>query len=401
MTVKISDTLLNRLKNDTKEIIQVLLEKKYKFKPLPESLEAINEQGEAYAIAFPIQGILKYHGMSDSQHRLSYFSSISLNNSSGFTVTYLKFDKNLGEDIAYLNGRLLDRHDLNRVLNAIDYYRRISGINTKTLMISRNFWRNDMKTEIGKGLGTSASGSAALATAAISILYNNQKDYVHNMKLRSIFSRYLSGSGCRSATGGISLWLSYPGIDPMESYSIRLDKEEHQEFIKKINLLTIPIKSKLKTEIAHEMAPYSPFFESWLKIRKQLVLDFITALDNRDFNRIGELAEFDTFCLHGITMTAFENRNLIAMEPDTLKVMKNVRDLRSAGFNVYCSVDTGPSVVLLVLESEKEEIVNEINSMELKYPLLEGTIGGSSKVINADSEEAKKLEEDVKKFDIY
>ena len=59
MTVKISDTLLNRLKNDTKEIIQILLEKKYKFKPLPESLEAINEQGDAYAIAFPIQGILK------------------------------------------------------------------------------------------------------------------------------------------------------------------------------------------------------------------------------------------------------------------------------------------------------------------------------------------------------
>ena len=148
----------------------------------------------------------------------------------------------------------------------------------------------------------SSSLSAALATAATSILYNNNNDYLNNRRLISIFSRYLSGSGCRSAVGGFSLWLSHPKIDPNSSYAVRLDKKRHASFVKDISLITIPIKSNLKTTEAHKIAPKSIFFPSWLKNRKNLIIEFINALNNHDFSKIGELAEFDTMCLHSVAM---------------------------------------------------------------------------------------------------
>ncbi|MFX1259678.1 MAG: hypothetical protein ACFFAN_17630 [Promethearchaeota archaeon] len=90
-----------------------------------------------------------------------------------------------------------------------------------------------------------------------------------------------------------------------------MDRKEHQSFIKKISLITIPINSELKTNQAHEIAPKSPFFITWLKYRKNVVFDFIAALNNKDLNRIGELAEYDTLCLHSITMTP-PNKQIIA-----------------------------------------------------------------------------------------
>ena len=94
---------------------------------------------------------------------------------------------------------------------------------------------------------SSASGSSALALAAASIIYNKNEICIQNKKLLSIFSRYLASSGSRSSTGGFSLLLSHPYIDPFDCFSIRLDRKEHQSFIDKIALLTIPMQSDLNT----------------------------------------------------------------------------------------------------------------------------------------------------------
>ena len=80
MTNLIPKSLLDQLKQDYVEILDYLKEKRYKLQELPEMRNAIVDHGEAYAIAYPIQGILKYHGLSDFYNRLAFFPSISLNN---------------------------------------------------------------------------------------------------------------------------------------------------------------------------------------------------------------------------------------------------------------------------------------------------------------------------------
>ena len=395
MSFPIPNSLINQLHRDYDEIRQVIVKKGYKFNDLPAQTNGKNKIGEAFTIAYPIQGVLKYHGLTDSINKIAYFPSISLNNNSLFTISYLSFNEDFKKDIAYLNGKQLFGEELLKVKAALDFIRNYSTIKTNAILISRNFSKLGESNEIGKGLGTSASGSAALGLAALSIIYDNDPIYITNQRLISIASRYLSGSGCRSASGGFSLWLSHPQIDPLQSFAIRLDRKEHQSFIKNISLLTIPIKSEIKTTQAHIIAPKSLFFQSWLKERKHLIFEFIEALDNNNLNKIGELAEYDTLCLHAVTMTAPSNQNIIAWNPDTLKIMLKIRELRESGYNVYFSIDTGPSIVVITNQSEKKEVYGAIKNIVPNYQLIEGKIGGPSKILIPNSPEAKKLEKDI------
>lgn len=390
----------HQLKNDHTEILNYLIKKEYNIHSFPANSNAITDEGEAFTIAYPIQGILKYHGLAGEKHRISYFPSISLNNDAVFTVTYLKFDKKLKSDIAYLNGSQLFKENLNRITFSLDALRSYSRIKTKALLISRNFLKSSHSSKIGKGLGTSASGSAALALGAISIIFNNKVEFLKNVRLISVFSRYLAGSGARSAVGGLAIWLSHPTIEPFDSFAIRLDREEHKRLIDKLSLITIPINSDLRTDQVHKIAPGSPFFLSWLKERKQRIFEFFEALDNCDLNKIGELAEYDTMCLHSITMTALQKENIIAWKPDTLAIMLRTQELRALGYNVYFSIDTGPSVVLLTYKKEKNNIVKEMKEINPNLEIIVGELGGPCKLLSSDSPNAQLLKEDINDFNI-
>ena len=377
-----NNKLNDRLKSDYEDIINYLEKNDYHIEEIPSIRDAVKKTGNAFSIAYAIQGVLKYHGLIDKENRIPYFSSISFNNGSVFTLTYLDFNETLDEDKYFLNGELLISEGFERVKKALDFFREFANINSRALLISRNFIDGCKILNFGKGLGTSASGSAALAIAAISILYNNNNNFIKNRRFISIFSRYLSGSGARSATGGFSLWLSHPTIDPNDCFSIRLDKKEHRSFIDEISLITIPIYSDIKTGQAHEIAPQSPFFKTWLKSRKNKIIEFIEALKERDFDKIGELSEYDTLCLHSITMTGPLSKSFIAWSPETLKLMHYIKKLREKEFKVYFSIDTGPSVVLLTLNNQVDEIIKKIIN---KFPtlfLIKGKIGGSAKILS-------------------
>ncbi|MHA1669576.1 MAG: diphosphomevalonate/mevalonate 3,5-bisphosphate decarboxylase family protein [Promethearchaeota archaeon] len=397
MSISIPKFLINKLKKDHYEILQYLIKEGYAVEDLPKSLIAKKNVGEAITLAYPIQGILKYHGFANADDRIAYFPSISLNNACMHTVTYLNFSKSLTEDTVILEGVKQKGNSLNRVKIALNYIRKVSNVNTKALLVSRNVQKFEMMEE-GKGLGTSASGSAALALAAASIIYNNESQYISNKRLISIFSRYLSGSGCRSATGGFSLWFSHPKIDPLRSYAIRLDTKKHQKFIDEISLLTIPIKSVIKTKEAHIIAPTSLFFQSWLAKRKELIFKFIEALNNNDLSTIGLLAEYDTLCLHAVTMTAPNDQYILAWDSDTLKVMHKIRELRLNGIESYYSIDTGPSLVLITHESNKKKIYDAIKPIIPHHNILSSKIGGPCKILSRESPEVKVLEDDIKKF---
>jgi diphosphomevalonate decarboxylase len=395
MISSISKTLIIQLKRDYEDIRQLLIKKAYVCDEIPRNRQAISEEGEAFSLAYPIQGILKYHGFSNFRQQIAYFPSISFNNGSIYTISYLKFDKKLKNDIVFLNGSSADDETRQKVKESLNFIRNFSGVNTKALLISRNCFPSK---EEGKGLGTSASGSAALGIAATSVLYDNSPEFINNRRLVSLFSRYLSGSGCRSSSGGFSLWLSHPTIDSLDSFAIQLNREEHQNFMNKISFLTIPIKSDLKTTEAHNIALKSPFFEAWLIKRKELIVEFINALDSYDLSKIGDLAEYDTLCLHAITMTAPNNENIIAWDPDTLKVILEVRKLRKNGYEVYYSIDTGPSLVLLTKKSQAESIKKAIKPVIPQHEIIEGKLGGPSRLLDSNSPEVKLLKTDMEGF---
>ncbi len=384
------------LKKEAEEISVFLKMKGISLPSLPKDLKARKNEGEAFTIAYPIQGLLKYHGLANKEHRTANFPSISLNNDAFFTVTYVKFSKDFQKDRFILNGIEIGSNDqkFHRVSHQLDFIRKYSKISTKALIISRNIIKKNNKTVLGKGIGTSASAGAAIAHAVISILYDNEVNYTSNLSLRALFSRYLAGSAIRSCVGGIGLWISHPNMEPEESFGIRLDTKEIQTFINDIDLITISIKSIIQTDKAHEIAPLSPFYESWMKTRKNQIMKFYNALINENFQIIGEMTEFDTLQLHAITMTGSPDKNLILWTPETISIMHLTRNLRKHGIPVYFSIDTGPSVVLLTKTKYTKEILEHLINLNDNFNINVGKIGGPSKLLKKSSRESKFLIED-------
>ncbi|MCF2141953.1 MAG: hypothetical protein K9W44_18030 [Candidatus Lokiarchaeota archaeon] len=395
-----------KLKSDYYELLQYFEEQQAISNLSQINLKCSKQEGEKIVLAYPIQGLLKYHGMTDPLERIAYFSSISLNNGVGATITYVHLSRQREKDILILNGTKIDVSSriYKRVLQQLNLIRAMTQLSSKALIISRNVYFSDnnpntFRTIKEKGLGTSASAGAAIATAIMHIIYPNRSEILNNPQIRSIFARFLAGSASRSATGGISLWLSHPSAKSLESFSLRLDQLEDRNFLNEIVLFTIPLISELKTEHAHTSAPNSPYFQKWALQRKDKIIQFIEAIKTHDFKRLGELAEEDTLALHAISMTTGINDYILAWKSETLLIMKLIQRMRKEKkIPIYYSIDTGPTVVIITLKSFKDFVFTELKKHFPKVPILISKIQGAPKIIEPDSHEYSLIREDLLKF---
>jgi phosphomevalonate decarboxylase len=358
------------------KILEALKSDGIVFEDYPRVEKTGKPKGVAAAKAYPIQGILKYHGMTDWDWRISYLPSISVNNDAAYSVTMVEFDPQFDRDMVIIGGKIATGRDLERVTQSLEAIRRIAGIDSRARILSKNVVR---ATRTGKGLGTSASASAALATAALAATFGIEA--VANSRFLSCMSRLLAGSGCRSATGGISLWLSYPGISHEDSFAVRLDNKSQ---LKDLRLITVPIDSRfgLKTEDAHRDAPNSPLFKCWMYGRCEEVIECIRAVQTSDWKTVGRLAELDSIRLHGITMSGSRENKIFAWESENIPLFRLCNTLRSEGIPVYFSVDTGPTTVFLTHKDYEETVASRIGSLGMGFEVIQGQIAGPAEVID-------------------
>ncbi len=335
-------------------------------------------RGAAAARAYPIQGVLKYHGLWDWSLRTAYLPSISVNNDAAYSLTLVEFDPALAEDVVIIGSETAAGRPRERVVATLDAVRRAAHSASSARVVSHNRVR---ATRTGKGLGTSASASAALALAAVAAAFG--PELVANTRFTSCMARLLAGSGCRSATGGASLWLSYPGITHEESYALRLDTRGELD---EVALLTIPLDSRigLATEQAHRDAPHSPFFESWLSGRGPEVLECMEAIWQGDWHTLGQLAELDSIRLHGVTMSGSRENKLFAWEPENITLFRLCNQLRSQGVPVYFSTDTGPTTVLITHRSLEERVAASVQAASPAFEVVRGHIAGPAEIVPLD-----------------
>ncbi|MDW8233838.1 MAG: GHMP kinase [Roseiflexaceae bacterium] len=342
----------------------------------PDLKGAAREQGAAAAVAYPMQGVLKYHGLCDWDYRIAFLPSVSLCNDAGHTLTLVEFDPALTADYVTINGQPAHGRELERVRQSLDAIRAASGATVRARVTSRNVTRG---TRMGKGLGSSAAASAALALAAIAALYGDQA--AANRRLVSCMARLLAGSGCRSAAGGCSIWLSYPGIPHEESFAVRLDDAGQLDDVR---LITVPIDSRigLKTEQAHLDAPASALFRCWMLSRRDEALACIAAARTGDWRTLGQWAELDSMRLHGITMSGSRENKLIGWEPENIALFRMCNTLRSAGIPVYCSTDTGPTAVFITHRDYEDAVVAAIEALGLDLEPIRGRIAGPVRLVD-------------------
>ncbi len=348
------------------------------FDDYPRQMPPAKPRGSAAARAYPMQGVLKYHGLSDWDWRIAFLPSISVSNDAAYTVTYVAFEPNLAADHVIIGGSVAQGRDLERVQQTLNVVRELAGVQSRARVVSRNVLRASIT---GKGLGSSASGSAALAMAAVAALFG--PEITANRRFMSCMARLLAGSGCRSATGGLSLWLSYPGIAPEDSFAVRLDTAGQ---CNDMRLITVPINSRvgLKTEAAHRDAPDSSFFKCWMATRGPEIIECIAAIQRGDWRSIGQWAELDSIRLHGVTMSGSRENKIFGWEPENITLFRMCNELRADGIPVYASTDTGPTVVFLVHKDHEAAVVSRIQRLDMGFEIIQGQIAGPAELLALD-----------------
>jgi phosphomevalonate decarboxylase len=368
---------------DSAAILASLRERGLAIEDYPDLQGRGRPEGIAAARAFPMQGVLKYHGMSDWEWRIAYLPSVSLCNDAGATLTLVEFSPDLAADTVTIGGAVASGRDHERVVQSLDVIRRLAGVASRARVVSRNSVR---ASRFGKGLGTSASASAALALAAIGALFGPEA--ATNTRFVSSMARLLAGSGCRSASGGMSLWLSYPGIPHEQSFAVRLDRAGE---LGGVSLVTVPIDSRvgLKTEEAHRDAPHSSFFRSWMASRREEVLACVDAALAGDWRAIGRWAELDSMRLHGVTMSGSVENKIVGWEPENIALFRMCNELRSAGVPVYCSTDTGPTAVFITGREHEDALVAAIEGLGLGLEAVRGRVAGPAHLVDVGAARAE------------
>lgn len=302
--------------------------------------------------------LIKYWGKKDEVLRLPENGSISIKLDGLDTITTVEFDEKLTEDEITIQGQT-GNSETARVKKHLDRIRKLYGKDIFAKVVSKNSFPK------GTGLSSSGSGFAALTFAATKSLEMDLTD-----KELSILARQGSGTACRCACGGFIEWLDGDTSDT--SYSVSLHDKEYWD-VRDVVVVVDEGKKKVSSTQGHTMAQSSPFYTNRLERIGNKIEEMKSHISNRDFSKMGMLAEKEALEFHTILLTS--DVPMIAWYPGTLEVMQEVVELREEGIECYFTINTGFNVHVLTLPKYQDKIIERMNQLSLVKKTLLAKVG--------------------------
>ncbi|PSQ42008.1 diphosphomevalonate decarboxylase [Halobacteriales archaeon SW_7_68_16] len=321
---------------------------------------------KATARAHPIQGIVKYHGMRDHERRFPYHDSISVCTAPSATRTTVAFDPDADDDHYVIDGEVVDGRGAERIDAVVGTVRKRADTDHARHPV-RLESENSFPTNVG--LGSSASGFAAAATALCAAA-----DLDYSLPEISAIARRGSASAARATTGGFSILTS--GLNDADCRARRLETDVADD----LRIVVGLVPAYKETESAHREAEDSHMFEA----RRAHVHDQIAtakdALREDDFDRVFETAEHDSLSLAATTMTG--PSGWVYWKPDTLAVFDAVRELRDGGVPAYFSTDTGATVYVNTTAEHADRVAERVADCGVETDVWE--VGGPAELLPED-----------------
>ena len=285
--------------------------------------------------------LVKYWGKENEELIIPKNSSLSLTLDSLYTITEVSFIKS-DRDEFYLDDKLQGDKETEKISTYIDIFREKSNIQKRVLIKSYNH------VPTAAGLASSASGYAALAMG-LNKLFELNLSQSEISKL----ARRGSGSASRSIFGGFVEWVK--GDNDDNSYAKKIDDANWD--IAMIILVLNENKKKISSrEAMKKTIETSPMYEAFTNAQQSDIDNIKIAIDNRDFNKIGEITEHNAMKMHSTIMSS--NPPIIYFEESTIKAINKIKELRTKGYSVYYTMDAGPNVKILCKKTESKEIIN-------------------------------------------
>lgn len=316
---------------------------------------------KATAIAHPIQGLIKYHGLADFETRQPLHDSISVcvqplstrtTAQAGYEVDRIEID-----DVE-VQGRARER-----AVQVLDAVRARAGSEEGFRVVSRSSFPQ------GVGLGSSSSGFAALAMAAQAALGLD----LPRVEVARI-ARLGAGSATRAVAGGVADWY------------IEDDGDSTAEMLAGPETLDWPIVMALvdheeMTENVHRDVMASPLIGAREAYVEEALAGMREAVAAGDRERVFELAERDTLNLHAVTMTGARGR--VTWQPATVGVMRAVWELRDEqDVPAWFSIDTGATPYVNTLPGHADAVAERLAAVDGVAKVLRGSVGGPTRLVD-------------------
>ena len=300
--------------------------------------------------------LIKYWGKKDAKLRLPLMSSLSMTLDAFYSETKLT---DASEMSFSLNGVKQEGPAASRVFNYLKLMQERFGVSGSLAVESTNH------VPTAAGLASSSSAFAALA-AAFADHYQLDVDRQELSRM----ARMGSGSASRSIYGGFAVWQK--GSSDADSFAYPLVESPKMD----LKLLAVELNDqpkKISSTKGMEASKTSPFYQTWLDRNDQELADMEDAIKTGDFTKLGSLAELNASEMHSLTLTA--QPGFTYFEPDTIKAIKLVGNLREKGVECYYTIDAGPNVKILCQSQNCKKIINNFETAFERVKIIEAGFG--------------------------
>jgi diphosphomevalonate decarboxylase len=308
------------------------------------------------AKAHPNIALLKYWGKQDRPGNYPATPSVSITLNTLSTTTTVE---TASANSVWLNG--IEVQDT-KIDTTLDAWRQRYDIPALTIKTQNNF-------PTAAGLASSASGFAALITAIDAHCELSLSDAD-----KSGLARMGSGSAARSIHGGF-VTLTDPDwqgqqLLPNKAWPLRVV----------IAITTMGPKDVSSSAGMERSRLTSPYFEAWVSSTTLDYAPMIEAVTNRDFDKLGELAEASCLKMHALMLSS--KPGLVYWHAATVACMHQIRALREQGLNVFFTVDAGPQVKAICTEEHAQSVQQALAILPGVEETIQVGLGSGATVVD-------------------
>ncbi len=331
-----------------------------------------NKDSGFKAVAYANLALVKYFGKRDISLNLPAAPSLSIALEPLCTETEILFLSEEEKDLVFLNGKAIENSFSEKVTKFLDLIRNLCGISHRAVVTTANNFPT------AAGLASSASGFAALATAASAAL---------NLKLSeqelSVLARRGSGSAARSVSGGISVWQMGVKADGSDSYAYRI-AERNELDLRVVVGVTDPSPKAIGSTQAMEHTRYtSPYYNRWIETVHSDIKAAERAVQDKDIVRLGEIAEANALAMHAAALAA--RPGILFWNGITVEGLHLVQRLRKSGLIAYFTCDAGPQPKILCTPDDEPKVAEALSSLPGIVNIIRCKIGCGSHIVSKET----------------
>ncbi|MFI9503575.1 diphosphomevalonate decarboxylase [Nocardia sp. NPDC052566] len=298
----------------------------------------------AVAVAHPNIALVKYWGKRDEAMFLPVTGSLSMTLDIYPTTTTVRLIEG-SADTVVLNGHTAIGQAHTRVVRFLDMIRARAGRAEHALVDSTN------AGPTGAGLASSASGFAALATAAAAV-YGLDAD----ARTLSRLARRGSGSASRSIFGGFAVWHAGEGdgeAGDLSSYAEAIEGDALDPALV-VAVVDHGAKAVSSREAMRRTCATSPLYRPWADSSAADLDEMRKAIARNDLPAVGEIAERNALGMHASMLAA--RPAIRYLSPQSIAVLDRVLALRAEGVAAYATIDAGPNVTVLCARADAQRV---------------------------------------------